>query len=963
MAKDRQPLKPAWMLIGLRNSAVRAVNTSTLAIHFCCHEISAHAVNENSRRLPARCLAVSQARSTRYGKQIPYSGIGTRLALGRSPGPTSVHGCAMTQLLSIQLAAPPAASLLPGIVPQGESDASIEPAIPGPAGTSNFAAALQTTLQTVAPTQQDHDQALTSDQPLASINGIPKPPTQTDFPNIPMNVAEAILVSARKPFFPELPESASQFTTVVIDGLETAPQQSAEPTFKSPEFLTSDARAETTTGIKAPKLQLNEPVLDAQAEAVSLLTNTANLPSEVSGIVEVWTGDQLEQTPESSDLEWQSVLPDAGESPFDGEGSSNFSDVAVAIATPFLVTESTAPATPDVTTFHPEQADTPPVEASVQGGFQPASDFTPAIPTDELSAGATQPEELVQSTDLESEHEVSASHIGGERPNGRRTSHYAAPAVVERVVDIVSATQSSSQDHPVVDPHEEYFAQSQTPEEARVKPGKADSDQTEVLPGGTAREVASPMFVSAEISDIGLSESAPHLSSGTGPIVVSEGLEPLEIPTTGQQELLDPIIASVALADREAGPGIDDQQLSPGSRQTTSLVAEPPETRLPSTSLEGEPTGPNSEHQAISAESTHVTSPAIDQEVAYSNPGSDAGKQELHPDTVESGSRFSRPSPDAAASDAESVTNRRNAISSVELNDPLQRFDSVERAKVTPDASRTIPDNEPATAPLENPGEASAPELAAMPREQSSNQTATSELGSETTIPRRELTNGSAIEHSHVPTQPVRFHLPQLTVAGSEQSAESLTVQISGEATPTGNTQDSPVSIHQITASSIEASAIDHHQTPASGGRVRATAPVVAQLAARSQLESGPDFERVQIQLDPPELGRVMLDVVRSEGGLSARIVANEPAARAILEVELPALRRSLGEAGVELANVDVSQGDSGFAGSREDARLFRTQIPTHRLRSLNSENTGASNVSEAQFTHASDHEHVNILA
>ena len=106
-----------------------------------------------------------------------------------------------------------------------------------------------------------------------------------------------------------------------------------------------------------------------------------------------------------------------------------------------------------------------------------------------------------------------------------------------------------------------------------------------------------------------------------------------------------------------------------------------------------------------------------------------------------------------------------------------------------------------------------------------------------------------------------------------------------------------------------------------------------------------------------------MLDVGRSEEGLSARIVANEPAARAVLEVELPGLRRSLGEVGVELANVDVSQGDSGFAGSREDARPFRTQIPAHRLHSINSENTGVSDASEAQYTHASDHEHVNILA
>ncbi|MBI2380939.1 MAG: flagellar hook-length control protein FliK [Gammaproteobacteria bacterium] len=73
------------------------------------------------------------------------------------------------------------------------------------------------------------------------------------------------------------------------------------------------------------------------------------------------------------------------------------------------------------------------------------------------------------------------------------------------------------------------------------------------------------------------------------------------------------------------------------------------------------------------------------------------------------------------------------------------------------------------------------------------------------------------------------------------------------------------------------------------------------------------DMQQAQIQLDPVELGPIDIQLSMSGGELSVAFQAQHAATREALEQSLPRLREMLGEAGMQLGNVDVNgQSDRG---------------------------------------------------
>lgn len=868
----------------------------------------------------------------------------------------------MTQLFptSTPIAAPAGASLLPSIAPQGESsEAFIASGIPIPAD-SGFAATLLAKLQTDAAAPPHIDQASFSPDNLAATAELPGPSTQAHTPDFSVIAAETILVSPPSVFSPGLPGSdGSLLATAAFDGQKpgTLPAAESPPVFSPP-----GTQEGTSGGVEIPRPWFNAVVLDASAEPASLPTAATITPAEGIEIFEIASGDQLQPLQESSGLERQSVQAESRQLSSAAAVSRDLSEVVVTLANPIQLPESSAPASADVNvaTIRAESAVAESVEAPVVEGFKPAATLTPASPTHVLSAGVTQPEYLVQRTTPEIADKVTPGHSDSEQLDKSQLSRHAEP-LDKRDVEILSADRYTAAVRSVEEPHEELSVQSPTQEHAGAERVEAASDQAAIASGGTAREESFATPSSFETTDTG-----PSSNSGTDNVSVSASADRSGSQYQGQRELLDSVsVSETVLAVPESNPKTIDRPSSPEPRQAPPLFPEPVATDSPSTAFASPVPVSLGADQGATAEPAHSAAPVIDREVAPGSLVTTANKQASLPETVEAESN-SLQLPDTVALAAESFPSNGEAIPSTdaEIHVASQHFDPVEQTTSTPIASQVIPPGEPVTAPLGETEESSEPELRSTTSEEQATDLADSpEFKPEmTNSDVREAINGNSSETLPQPTQPVRLFLPPLNVAGSEQTVEFLTSPNSGEATLTGITQEFPVLNQQVTANGIEAAAAEHQEAPSSG-RVRATAPVVAQLAAKSQFESGPDFERVQIQLDPPELGRVMLDVVRSEEGLSARIVANEPAAKAVLELELPALRRSLGDAGVELANVDVSQGDSGFAGSREDARSFRTQIPTLRLRSLNSDNTATSSVSEVNYAHASDQEHVDILA
>ena len=69
------------------------------------------------------------------------------------------------------------------------------------------------------------------------------------------------------------------------------------------------------------------------------------------------------------------------------------------------------------------------------------------------------------------------------------------------------------------------------------------------------------------------------------------------------------------------------------------------------------------------------------------------------------------------------------------------------------------------------------------------------------------------------------------------------------------------------------------------------------------------------LQLEPPELGKIKIDLSMEDGRLHARIVAEGHDSKALIEAHLPELRQALLAGKIEVAEVRISQGSWSGAG------------------------------------------------
>jgi hypothetical protein len=77
--------------------------------------------------------------------------------------------------------------------------------------------------------------------------------------------------------------------------------------------------------------------------------------------------------------------------------------------------------------------------------------------------------------------------------------------------------------------------------------------------------------------------------------------------------------------------------------------------------------------------------------------------------------------------------------------------------------------------------------------------------------------------------------------------------------------------------------------------------------------------EKLEIRLDPPELGKVQIHLTRHEGGIQAVVLADRPETQDLLRRHAEVLARELGEAGYDSVRLD-------FAGG--EARAGRDEAP-----------------------------------
>ena len=107
---------------------------------------------------------------------------------------------------------------------------------------------------------------------------------------------------------------------------------------------------------------------------------------------------------------------------------------------------------------------------------------------------------------------------------------------------------------------------------------------------------------------------------------------------------------------------------------------------------------------------------------------------------------------------------------------------------------------------------------------------------------------------------------------------------------------------------------------------------------------------RIEIELDPPELGRLSIELTDSDRGIIARIVTNRETTATLVDSQLAHLRQSLHDAGVNVRDfhisTDLGQSPSQNFGrhAEEETRRDEKTRPINRMSGDSRSGRGAVN-------------------
>jgi flagellar hook-length control protein FliK len=120
----------------------------------------------------------------------------------------------------------------------------------------------------------------------------------------------------------------------------------------------------------------------------------------------------------------------------------------------------------------------------------------------------------------------------------------------------------------------------------------------------------------------------------------------------------------------------------------------------------------------------------------------------------------------------------------------------------------------------------------------------------------------------------------------------------------------------------------------------------------RMALIQEPDLPaRVEVELDPPELGKVTVELTDRDGGVSARIHATRESTGVLLDQQLNQLRQMLQDAGVEVTDFQVTY-DFGQSANEAFQQERRFADPWMRhVRGTSQVDAGAAGVSNSSPT------------
>lgn len=96
------------------------------------------------------------------------------------------------------------------------------------------------------------------------------------------------------------------------------------------------------------------------------------------------------------------------------------------------------------------------------------------------------------------------------------------------------------------------------------------------------------------------------------------------------------------------------------------------------------------------------------------------------------------------------------------------------------------------------------------------------------------------------------------------------------------------------------------------------TTNIIRQIVEAARVTVADAGTTLEMQLNPEHLGKIYLEVTAREGSISARIVAQNEAVKAALEVQAVELKQSMEQAGVKVDAVEVTVGSHEFEKNLE---------------------------------------------
>ncbi|MDD3839708.1 MAG: flagellar hook-length control protein FliK, partial [Clostridia bacterium] len=102
-------------------------------------------------------------------------------------------------------------------------------------------------------------------------------------------------------------------------------------------------------------------------------------------------------------------------------------------------------------------------------------------------------------------------------------------------------------------------------------------------------------------------------------------------------------------------------------------------------------------------------------------------------------------------------------------------------------------------------------------------------------------------------------------------------------------------------------------------------------------LVKGKDTQEAIIQLKPPSLGKINIQVTFERGVLTARIVTQNQEVKNIIESNLPLLKQNLADQGMGISNLSVSvnTGDSKGFEYYKDKRQTKTNLKRPNIKDV----------------------------